>query len=112
LRDAEFGSVANEYEDWRNKIADKMLDDLRHLAKHDPDLCKEQMQDVSRTLVDGGLLQMGIKRSLPLPDFVDKMFRYNQKLDEATNLVPFRVLMSAESLWALAQRLSPPYNLM
>ena len=99
------------YEKVRSRIADKALTFLRELARDDPDQVPEAMQDANQALMSAGLLPMGISRKLPLPEFVDKMFRYNPKLDEATGMVPFRVLMAAESLPDLAHRLTPPYNL-
>ena len=92
----------------RDKIADKALALLQELKELDPELAQEQMKDANRIMVDAGLFPNIIRQTDP-EEFVTKLFRVNQKLDEVTNFIPLARVSRMDQLTELANLLTPPY---
>lgn len=92
----------------REVIADKALGLLTELKELDPDLMQEQMKDANRIMVDAGLFPNVIRQTDP-EEFVTKLFRVNQKLDEVTNLIPLARVNRMQQLSELANLLTGPF---
>ena len=95
------------YNEKRDAIADRALELLKKV-ENDPNLYQENLEDANRILMDAGLFPHMLKK-LPPEEFVDRLFRDNKKLDDATDFIPMSKLPKLEQLSDLAYLLTPPY---